>query len=71
MHLKLHQLRAQIEFKIRKLLSKIIKVITMNMLLIEWQRIQFLISFKEILRIISSLEYRWLIRSMKSNRNNR
>lgn len=69
MDLKLHQMKVQIECKNSKLLSKIIKVTMMSMLLKEYQKILFFSSNKETLKTIYSLEYRWLIRSMKSNRN--
>ena len=69
MDLKLHQMKVQIECKNSKLLSKIIKVTMMSMLLKESQKILFFSSNKETLKTIYSLEYRWLIRSMKSNRN--
>ena len=69
MDLKLHQMKVQIECKNSKLLSKIIKVTMMSMLLKEFRKILFFSSNKETLKTIYSLEYRWLIRSMKSNRN--
>lgn len=62
-------MKVQIECKNSKLLSKIIKVTMMSMLLKESQKILFFSSNKETLKTIYSLEYRWLIRSMKSNRN--